>query len=941
VADKIQQSHAADAPTDPSGLFSPSEPFEETPSKPSGGEAGKNSKTKVYTKQEEADSFINFREQCWLVKNMGALTMMDDRYKERYSKYKHFTPITGDPFRVVGAFTNLADNAELLAMTPEQISYLVPTLRLFKIGTFGFTPAEGEGSTETWTEELGEYNFKDFTDLSDNRVKKMLQHERMPDLRGLGHGGSVGLRKFSYEYDGGNPELPKMGMMHIKLEFFFTDIRLLFEPINPGSNLSYIDLITYKPASLAGGGGGTVKCGDKDIPLTEFYDENEFAIKLVFGWEAPTKFPHASSRLKKALRNSKTTLLLNLLRHTFDYADDGTVVLTIEYIGRSEAMARTKDSNIFWIPGALEAEFKKKQAAVKEATIELMDVKNDPILKATFGAQARKQQIDEAEKQKKAAMQEAEVSQVRNKRHVYKRLMDYLWKESMIWRIWVNPQDVATYDASTKKIYTETSASPSPPADDMSDILWTGGSRGSIDQPSNSSGTQSTAEDAANVAPIVTAIEDAQDSEDLTRAKSVNNSVTGVMESLNTIKTFDQAVQQNMNYAIKFFYLGDLIEAALAIIAGYDPVLAYDQTKLRKISRQHEIKLALGPVIFNVTQGTKVAQKRKNLADLPIALNEYISWFNKEVVSNLLDTWTFKTFLDAVLSRFFPKILGEDCISPDNESILNAAPKVTMIPFDLPKVARGKKAKKRSGSIPSPRKGHTKPRHYLSFFTRESGGIARPYNLSTLSPSEIDQVLYVYWYAYDRTKDFSGDEEEDRKKHSIYHYYMGADRGLVKNIKFKRNDMPGLAEGRIVSENCRSLQLREVYDATIQLFGNPLIKPGQYIYVTPSPFLGRNAYGRMLGMTGYYYVTKVRGEMTPGNFETTVDGWWQQYATLGDKPKKGQTSVDIIELSGDALSKIPELDPDKAGKPMTAIEEAEAEEAGSSMPFGALTGGGR
>jgi hypothetical protein len=51
--------------------------------------------------------------------------------------------------------------------------------------------------------------------------------------------------------------------------------------------------------------------------------------------------------------------------------------------------------------------------------------------------------------------------------------------------------------------------------------------------------------------------------------------------------------------------------------------------------------------------------------------------------------------------------------------------------------------------------------------------------------------------------------------------------------------------------------------------------------------------------------------------------------------------VDIIELSGDALSKIPELDPDKAGKPMTAIEEAEAEEAGSSMPFGALTGGGR
>jgi len=70
----------------------------------------------------------------------------------------------------------------------------------------------------------------------------------------------------------------------------------------------------------------------------------------------------------------------------------------------------------------------------------------------------------------------------------------------------------------------------------------------------------------------------------------------------------------------------------------------------------------------------------------------------------------------------------------------------------------------------------------------------------------------------------------------------------------------------------------------------------------------------MLGMTGYYYVTKVRGEMSPGSFETTVDGWWQQYATLGDKAQTGQKSVEIIELAGDALDPIEEINPSEAGK---------------------------
>ena len=64
---------------------------------------------------------------------------------------------------------------------------------------------------------VGEYLFKDHTTTSPSRIKQMQRGNTLSGMSGIGQGGVVGLQKFSYEYDGGNPEYPKAGITHVKL----------------------------------------------------------------------------------------------------------------------------------------------------------------------------------------------------------------------------------------------------------------------------------------------------------------------------------------------------------------------------------------------------------------------------------------------------------------------------------------------------------------------------------------------------------------------------------------------------------------------------------------------------------------------------------------------------------------------------------------------------
>jgi hypothetical protein len=79
----------------------------------------------------------------------------------------------------------------------------------------------------------------------------------------------------------------------------------------------------------------------------------------------------------------------------------------------------------------------------------------------------------------------------------------------------------------------------------------------------------------------------------------------------------------------------------------------------------------------------------------------------------------------------------------------------------------------------------------------------------------------------------NGDKAEDHQN-GIFHYLLGRDRGLVKNISLSKTETPGLQEVRYEQEGYEGLeQLRVVYDADIECYSNVNTFPGTYIYIDP------------------------------------------------------------------------------------------------------------
>jgi hypothetical protein len=130
-----------------------------------------------------------------------------------------------------------------------------------------------------------------------------------------------------------------------------------------------------------------------------------------------------------------------------------------------------------------------------------------------------------------------------------------------------------------------------------------------------------------------------------------------------------------------------------------------------------------------------------------------------------------------------------------------------------------------------------------------------------------------------------GDAIEDREA-GIYHFQIGADRGLLKKATFTRTDAPGLREGRINRDRTAGAeQLRELYNVTLSLFGAPIIKPGQLIYVSPSPLgfgdpRSINSAARFLGIGGYHMVTSVQSTIDTSGYSTTVKALHQAMPAL-------------------------------------------------------------
>ena len=309
---------------------------------------------------------------------------------------------------------------------------------------------------------------------------------------------------------------------------------------------------------------------------------------------------------------------------------------------------------------------------------------------------------------------------------------------------------------------------------------------------------------------------------------------------------------------ISYMYLSDILDVIIAKIEDSleknKNIPSHDDIQIQ-LEQFKKIRIILGPSIINlpIPGGGSTQQMEINIGDIPISLVYFTEFLMSKTIKEGISQYTLFQFLSDFMNDFVRNIFSpEKCLGGDSDHKLILRNAVVTSKTDL------------ANGVPT------------SF----------PILEQSKRSNSGDEFTYLIYYATTRVPLLFGDREKDHAK-GIYHFDIGANSGLVKNISFSKAEQKYVKEARFERDGVDGLgQLREAYDITIQMYGNVQLYPGMYIFVNPvgiSPSLGnptdsgsgaRASISHLLGIGGYHLITKVDSIIAEGQFDTTITAKW-------------------------------------------------------------------
>ena len=309
---------------------------------------------------------------------------------------------------------------------------------------------------------------------------------------------------------------------------------------------------------------------------------------------------------------------------------------------------------------------------------------------------------------------------------------------------------------------------------------------------------------------------------------------------------------------ISFMYLSDILDV---IIAKIEKSLAENKGKYPDIDIHLEqfkkIRIILGPANIDLPSFSPLARTNEfNIGNIPVSLVYFTEFLMSKTIKEGISQYTLFQFLSDFMNDFVRNIFSpEKCLGGDSGHKLILRNAVITSKNDI------------ADGLPS----------------------TPPILQQSKRSNSADEYTYLIYYATTRVPLLFGEREKDHAK-GIYHFDIGANSGLVKNISFSKSDQKYVKEARFERDGVDGLgQLREAYDITIQMYGNVQLYPGMYIFVNPvgiSPSLGnptnrgndktvqQASISHLLGIGGYHLITKVDSIIAEGQFDTTVTAKW-------------------------------------------------------------------
>ena len=377
--------------------------------------------------------------------------------------------------------------------------------------------------------------------------------------------------------------------------------------------------------------------------------------------------------------------------------------------------------------------------------------------------------------------------------------------------------------------------------------------------------------------------------------------VKGVVEGTNsetaevsetTIGEIDPLDEENTRtHFISYFFLGDLINVLyeMAALDGRSSAMPY---MLIGSMVYNQDLVSASKTYKNVKQQQNGSFQRKmvEMARIPISVKRFNAFFHRHYVQKLYNRVNLSTFLRDVFSILIRPIFSGE--------------------------AFGLKLRKPTFNHVNFTSGEMTMQAY-----QKMAGIPRA-NMSSISPSTFykpEDTIQAKGYIMvtsNLVHQANGNGNYDRDHQlNIPHYYLGADRGVIKNVNFTAVRNKKDEADRVVKASTPQTSLgtdpqgpgslglkvlKTPYDVFVTTIGNPMMNPGGTFYLLPTVPGKNNALAaRELGLGGYYTVIHIEGHLSEGGtYETMANArntlnQFPEGTASNEKPEETSQSKEV------------------------------------------------
>lgn len=716
-----------------------------------------------------------------------------------------------------------------LDITPDIVSGLTPKIRIFRINT------KPDGSDN----EI-EFTFDNF--VSEEETNTLQKHRPV-----IQKGRGVGIKNFSFSYEGGTPATAKKDIQ-AELTLYFQSFNELTKIRGSGQNTyRYIDLLLY-PYNTAGGKTQNKKLNKGKAKNTSVhpvqYNPNNFRIRADVGWNTRSDNAFREILYRHFIKNKKQkgyegrelegkkerqrkdnlindfnqsletinkSLLLNMIDHDIDFRNDGSVEIKINYAAYLESETRSSSTNALSTP-QIEQYRKNKN----EEILELLET--DECTAQELNALKAVQALQDKNYIK--AAEGSIMKRLTTRKHIIKALFD---------------------EKQTREYLKDFAAVP----------------------------------------------------------PKISHKKIGIFEKLKAKKNKKTGKEEERE--VQFFYMGDLIHTIMdclyrpvsSLSPNYEP--RRDNTK-EFLQRRREVdKYAIALCDFLYSDyNSKKPIFATNIAYVPISVKFFNEWMTENVIKGDRIIYPLTQFVRDLMNALV-SLMTDACINRQvDQSLMFQTTQIN---------ALGKGRYYEDPLEMARRVGQGSMR------VDPNIDVDRVYNISAVAKKEKNQHLplktgdfyngkrqemknyYKYSIIYPVSPTLTSGHQGKGVRQSDelvgrYHFQIGSPKGLLKNVKFSKTDMAYLREARFFNQgNYGLLQLGAVYNVELQLIGNTIFYPGMEVFIDPRGFGGdlwdptvggdNRSIANALGIGGYHVITKVTNNISTSGFTTTVNAVFQ------------------------------------------------------------------